>query len=37
MTQETIKTYLDEFYSEPPEKVISQTKQTFVMLIKFGV
>ena len=37
MTQKNIKIFINEIYSKPPKKIISQTKQTYTILMTFGV
>ena len=37
MTQKSNNVFIDEIYFKPPKKPIPLTKQTFIILMTFGV
>ena len=37
MTQKNIKIFINEIYSKPPKNILLQTKQTYTILMIFGV
>ena len=37
MTQKNIKIFINDIYSKPPKSNMIQTKQTYTILMTFGV